>query len=106
MPRRWLVPSFSLSLALLFPPAPRLARAETGYDAWLRYPPIADGAVRARYDALPAVVVVLGDSPVLLAARDELIRGVRGLLGRTLRVEASAPKEPAILLGTARSLAA
>src|SRR3954464_763846 len=104
MSRPWLLLFCSLSLAVLVPA--RFARAETGYDAWLRYPAIADGAVRARYDALPAAGVVVGDSPVLLAARDELIRGVRGLLGRTLRVDASPPKEPAILLGTARSLAA
>lgn len=102
MRRAWFLVSLSLCLFALA--VPRLARAETGYDAWLRYPAVADAAVRARYDALPATVVVLGDSPILLAARDELIRGVRGMLGRTLRVEARPPREAAILLGTARAL--
>ncbi len=84
------------------------ARAETGYDAWLRHAPITDAAVRARYDALPAAVATLGDSVVLAAARDELVRSVRGALGRTLRIEAasSLPREPAILLGTLRAFKA
>jgi alpha-glucuronidase len=77
------------------------AHAETGYDAWLRHAPITDAATRARYDALPAVVVALGgDSPVLSSARDELVRTARAALGRTVRIEAAPPREPAILLGT------
>jgi alpha-glucuronidase len=86
--------------------APLTARAETGYDAWLRHAPITDAATRARYDALPAVVVALGDSPLLSAARDEIIRTVRGALGRTLRIQASPPREPAIILGSLRALKA
>ena len=74
--------------------------AETGYEAWLRYAPITDPAIRQRYDALPAVVVVAGDSPVLEAAREELVRGVRGCLGRILRSTVSLPPENAIVLGT------
>jgi len=41
--------------------------AETGYEAWPRYAPI-DAAVQHHYDALPAVVVALGDSPEIGAA--------------------------------------
>ena len=63
------------------------ARAETGYDGWLRYAPITDRAARERYATLPAVVVALGDSPIIVAAQDELIRGIRGMLGRTLRAD-------------------
>src|SRR5690349_13803715 len=74
--------------------------AETGHDAWLRYPYIKDAAVRRQYDTLPAVVVATGASPILASARAELIRGVRGMLGRTLRIESSVPKEGAIVLGS------
>ncbi|MCC7175302.1 MAG: glucosiduronase [Bryobacterales bacterium] len=76
------------------------AAGETGYDAWLRYAAIDEAGARARYDALPATVAALGDSVVIRAAREELIRGVRGMLGRTLRVEAALPRESAIILGT------
>ena len=60
-------------------------RAETGYDAWLRYEPIREPSVRALYERLPATVVALGSSPVLGAAQGEIVRGMRGMLGRTLR---------------------
>ena len=67
---------------------------ESGYDAWLRYQPI-------QYrDPLPAFVVAEGDSPVIVSARDELIRGIRGMLGRTPRIESRAPAEGAIILRT------
>ena len=73
--------------------------AETGRDAWLRYAAIEDAAVLQRYSALPSSVVILGDSPVMISAREELIRGVRGMLGRTLRIEAQLPQDGAIVLG-------
>jgi alpha-glucuronidase len=46
----------------------------------------------------------MGDSPILQNARQELIRGVRGMLGRTLRAEKEVPTEPAIVLGTSESI--
>ena len=76
--------------------------AETGQDAWLRYAAIEDAAVLQRYSTLPASVVVTSDSPVMLSAREELIRGVRGMLGRTLRIEKQAPADGgAIVLSVA-----
>ncbi len=71
------------------------AWAETGRAAWLRYAPVDEAAGRV----LPAVVAAGGDSPLLASAREELIRGVRGMFGRTLRVESGLPKESAILVG-------
>ena len=77
--------------------------AETGHDAWLRYAPLSDAA-RAGYSSLPACVVAFGESAIINNARQEMIRGVRGMLGRALRVEKELPKEPAIVLGTSASL--
>jgi len=74
--------------------------AETGYDAWLRYQSI-EGALRVHVRAtLPAVVTMLNDADPEAAARGELIRGLRGLTGRTLRAEGRIPRESAIVLGT------
>ena len=78
-----------------------LTYAESGHAAWLRYSPIRDARVRQSYSTLPSVVVAFGDSPIVETARGELIRGVAGMLGRTLRVESAAPSETAFLLGTA-----
>ena len=79
------------------------ARAETGYDAWLRYAPIANAQA---YSSVPDAIVTFGDSEVLKAARDECARGMHGMLGKTPRLETALPsQEGAILLGTARTLA-
>jgi alpha-glucuronidase len=77
----------------------RCARAETGADAWLRYAPLEKSAAQ-KYSALPASVVVRGDSPVLESAKAELLRGFRGMVARTLREEKDLPRESAIVLGT------
>jgi alpha-glucuronidase len=87
-----------LMIALLAGAAQRV-RAETGEDAWLRYAPLTR-ADAAKYDSLPASVSVLDDSPVVATAQSELIRGAKGMLGRTLRAENGAPTEPAFILGT------
>src|SRR6266850_3039131 len=72
--------------------------AETGYDAWLRYAPIENR------QSIPAVIASIGDSKLIESARQEAIRGVRGMLGRTLRAETGLPKEDAIILGTLAGL--
>jgi alpha-glucuronidase len=81
----------------------QLAIAETGREAWLRYAPL-KGAAVSKYASLPAAVVRLGESAVVDNARAEIIRGVSGMLGRTLRVETGLAKEPAIVLGTTAAL--
>ncbi len=73
--------------------------AESSYDAWLRYAPL-DESASQQYQDIPAVAVVLGDSPVLRTAQAELIRGLKGMLGKTPRAEQNIPTEPAIVLGT------
>jgi alpha-glucuronidase len=67
--------------------------AETGRDAWLRYSP-------QSVVAMPAVLSAIGDSPLINNARDELLRGVRGMAGKTLRLESGMPNENAIVIGT------
>ncbi|MBV8552165.1 MAG: glucosiduronase [Acidobacteriaceae bacterium] len=76
------------------------AKAETGYDAWLRDEPLSDRVLTDMYDRLPATVVMLNHSPVMDSAGDETIRGVRGLLGRTLRKSSAVVPEGMIVLGT------
>ena len=61
--------------------------AETGRAAWLRYAAVGDGSARQYRETIPAVVVTLGDAAPLESARRELLLGIRGMLGRTLRVE-------------------
>jgi len=92
---------FAGFLALLFPP--HKLHGDNGYDAWLRYAPLKEKE-RATFGSFPATLVVRGDSPLLQTSQKELIRGVRGMLGRGLRVEKELPKESAIVLGTLADL--
>ncbi|HKF21078.1 MAG TPA: alpha-glucuronidase family glycosyl hydrolase, partial [Candidatus Angelobacter sp.] len=89
--------------ALLFLPC--LLHAETGAEAWLRYAPLPE-ADRVKYASLPANVVVLSDSPLLRSAQQEMVRGVRGMLGTTLREDSSQIDEASIVLGTVSDLRA
>jgi len=73
------------------------AHAETGYKAWLRYEPLPGEQYRS---AIPAVIATVGDSEILVSARRELQRGLRGMIGRTLREESGLPQESAVVLGT------
>src|SRR5256885_5311144 len=73
---------------------PNPALGEPGHDAWLRYASIGEMA-RGKYVSLPAAVVVLGDSSTLGTAQGELIRGVKGMLGKTLRTGKGPPREKA-----------
>ncbi|MGC1415047.1 MAG: alpha-glucuronidase family glycosyl hydrolase [Candidatus Acidiferrum sp.] len=101
MPRFLNVVVCAAFLLLAF--AAQCAHAETGAEAWLRYAPV-DARAAQKYANLPASVVTLGGSPVLASAKNELIRGVRGILGRTLRDDKTLPQENAIILGTLGSL--
>ena len=77
--------------------------AESGEDAWLRYARL-DPGVASRYASMPTALVTLGHSAVSQSAQAELLRGIRGMLGRSLRIEAGAPTEPAIVVGTVEQI--
>jgi alpha-glucuronidase len=72
--------------------------AETGYEAWLRFAPL-EKTLASKYDSLPSNVIAAGDSVVLRSAQQELMRGIRGMLGTTL---GNLPRQPgpAIVVGT------
>ncbi len=82
---------------------PQRVAAETGAEAWLRYSALTPQAAKS-YQRLPDKTVLLGDSLVLKTARQELVRGVAQMLGRTLSSDTAAPNESTILLGTVTNL--
>ncbi|HEX3896533.1 MAG TPA: alpha-glucuronidase family glycosyl hydrolase, partial [Rudaea sp.] len=92
-------------LSLIFLSA---ANAEDGHEAWLRYAPL-DAAAAKMHATLPHTVEVEGDSLVLRTAREELARGLHGMLGVTLaNRDATAPvasHAPLIVLATEKNLA-
>jgi alpha-glucuronidase len=78
------------------------ARAEDGYELWLRYHPV-EKQVLAGYRASTTALVVEGNSPTLSVARDELVRGLSGLLARTQAVDAAVKRDGTVLIGTPQS---
>jgi len=64
---------------------PCAARADDVYRLWLRYDPIADVALRQSYATATRHIILVTptgtDSPTLTAVREELVTGLRGLLG-------------------------
>ncbi|HWR13383.1 MAG TPA: alpha-glucuronidase family glycosyl hydrolase [Terriglobales bacterium] len=88
----------TILLLLAFP-----AFAETGKAGWLRYARLDAVSVRF-YSTLPATTVLVGDTPILNNAQNEVVLGIQGMLGRTLRMVKSAPTESAIVIGTADGL--
>ncbi len=76
------------------------ARAEDGYDLWLRYRPVEPSAM-AQYRPLATVIVSEGASPSLDAAKAELARGLGGLLDKP--VGAGTVADGAIVIGTPAS---
>jgi alpha-glucuronidase len=79
-----------------------LLHAGSDRDAWLRYAPL-EGAYHAGSESLPASLVVLGDSDLLRTAGAEMIRGIEGMTGKTLRT-AKRVEQRAIVLGTLASI--
>ncbi|MDI9238434.1 alpha-glucuronidase family glycosyl hydrolase [Lysobacter sp. LF1] len=79
---------------------PGTARAEDGYDLWLRYRPLAQAdAVRPHATQLVAPET----TPTQSATRAELLRGLSGLLGTDLAVQPTATADGAIVVGTPAS---
>jgi len=93
---------FALVFACAFS-AIATVHAETGSEAWLCYARLTAPAA-ARYKTVPATTLVLGNSIVLNTAQEELVRDVKGMLGRTLRVASNVPTESAIVIGTVDQL--
>ncbi len=79
------------------------ARAETGYDAWLRYAPLEKASI-SKYEDFPTNIAVTRDSVVLQSAQQELIRGVQGMLGISLHLVLNPPGGRAIIVGNVKDL--
>ena len=89
-----------LVIALLCAVFIRQSRSESSTDAWLRYAPIESAATRRQ--SVDKVVMV-GDSIVLKTAQEELIHGIREMVGVTL-TSSDEPTPGSIVLGTFEEL--
>ncbi|MET0716777.1 MAG: alpha-glucuronidase family glycosyl hydrolase [Pseudoxanthomonas sp.] len=95
-----MVAVFACALAIvLCVPA---ARAEDGHALWLRYARLAPAQADA-YRTQASQLIAGQGTPTQVAARDELVRGLGGLLDATLPVSATVDRDGAIVVGTPAS---
>lgn len=78
------------------------ARAEDGYELWLRYKPV-EAALADEYRSRAVELVAPAQTPTQRLARDELRRGLQGLLGRAPHSSERNTREGAIVVGTPAS---
>jgi alpha-glucuronidase len=83
-----------------------VARAEDGYDLWLRYQPVESAPAMSAYRSHATQIVSESGSPTLKAAERELSKGLAGLLAETVPVSPSVTESGAVLIGTPASSAA
>jgi alpha-glucuronidase len=78
------------------------ARAETGYELWLRYRPV-DDALQGAYRQAISAIVVQQPSTTGRVVRSELQRALKGLLGADVPAADSVRSPGALLVGTPAS---
>lgn len=77
-------------------------RAEDGYRLWLRYDKINNPILLKEYTSLVSSIQFLGSNPTLAIARNELILGLEGLLGKKI----TESKNGSLLVATANNSSA
>ncbi|GEP98897.1 alpha-glucuronidase family glycosyl hydrolase [Chitinophaga cymbidii] len=75
------------------------AGAENGYDLWLRYKPSGNQTYRQHITA----VLTTGSSPTMKAVRDELTRGLSGLLQTAITHSTAVNRDGIVIAGTPHS---
>jgi alpha-glucuronidase len=94
--------TLSIFIVLNFLSAYRL-NAEIGYRLWLRYDLISGTELLEDYQSAITEIIFKGQTPVLLAAKEELQCGLNGLLGKEIQFTHELTSNGTILAGTAES---
>lgn len=74
------------------------APVEDGYELWLRYRLVADAARLREYRSAISEIVIVDSTESLRAAKSELTRGLKGLLGVDVPVKAAPSKSGSIVI--------
>jgi alpha-glucuronidase len=78
--------------------------AEDGYNCWLRYNQVENKNLLLSYQQAIAELQVNGNSATILAAKTELLNGLKGLLGKNLSAVSTIQKDGTIIIGNAAAL--
>jgi alpha-glucuronidase len=83
----------------------RVGHAEDGYRLWMRYDVVPDAVRLAAARRSVSAVVVEGHSDTERVLREELERGLSGLLGTTIKTTGGVQSDGAVVVGTPASSA-
>ena len=83
---------------------PSALAAEDGHAAWLRYARLDSQLAQRAGDGLPTSVITFETSAAVLKARDELVAGIRGMLGREVTTATALSRTGGIVAGTLAAL--
>src|SRR5262245_45500930 len=84
--------------------APASAGAETGQAAWLRYARLDATTADRNARVVPSVILTVGPSAPVQKAGEELLAGIRGMLGVEPKRVTQLPADGAIVAGTLTDL--
>jgi alpha-glucuronidase len=80
------------------------AKAEDGYDLWLRYKKVDNVSLLNKYKSLITAPVVIGTSVTITAAKNELENGLKGLLSSHYKVGLEFGSKTTLVAATAIEL--
>jgi alpha-glucuronidase len=75
-------------------------KAENGYRLWLRYDLVSNPTLLAHYRSNCRDVLFEGNSETISAAKNELTIGLKGLLGKDVKVVKSVTQDGCLIIGT------
>lgn len=81
------------------------AKAETGYDLWLRYKPVENKILLQSYRKSITTIITNGSSATMKIANDELMNGLSGLLQIKINNSTAVNRDGSVIAGTPASSA-
>ena len=81
----------------------QLASAENGYRLWLRYDLVKNAEKLKAYRSSISEIVFPANTPILTSSKEELQRGLAGLLAKATPLQSSITRTGAIVAGTSGS---
>jgi len=89
-----------ITLLLIYSVYVFAAKAETGYDLWLRYKPVENKILLQSYRKSITTIITKGSSETMKIANDELMNGLSGLLQIKINNSTAVNRDGSVIAGT------
>jgi len=92
-----------LSSILLFLLLANCTKAEDGYRLWLRYDKLTNAQLLEKYKTSFSSIVATGNSETITVLKEELTKGLSGLLGQQIVISGKSEMQGSLIIGTPQS---